>query len=168
MRSEKGTYAVIFQCRSKATQQVGQWGMISLREGYYVYVGSAFGPGGVKARVSHHYHNTKKPHWHIDYLRRFMCPVTVWYTYDHRRLEHRWAKVFLKMNNMSPFQGFGCSDCDCYSHLFFTFEKPEPALFTPPDVLRKQTRQTFILLGIKKGRFDCRSGDTSYSTGSSS
>ena len=112
MRSEKGTYAVIFQCRSKATQQVGQWGMISLREGYYVYVGSAFGPGGVKARVSHHYHNTKKPHWHIDYLRRFMCPVTVWYTYDHRRLEHRWAKVFLKMNNMSPFQGFGCSDCD--------------------------------------------------------
>lgn len=129
MRSEKGTYAVILQCRSKATQQVGQWGMILLREGYYVYVSSALGPGGVKARVLHHYHNTKKPHWHIDYLRRFMRPVTVWYTCDHRRLEHRWAKVFLKMNDMSPFQGFGCSDCDCYSHLFFTFEKPEPALF---------------------------------------
>lgn len=129
MRSEKGTYAVIFQCRSKATQQVGQWGMISLREGYYVYVGSAFGPGGVKARVSRRYRNTKKPNWHIDYLRRFLRPVTVWYSYHQRRLEHRWAKVFLKMNDMSPFQGFGCSDCDCYSHLFFTSEKPEPAIF---------------------------------------
>lgn len=129
MRSEAGTYAVIFQCHSKAKQQVGQWGMMSLRKGYYVYVGSAFGPGGVKARVSHHCCNTKKPNWHIDYLRKFMRPVNVWYTCDPRRLEHRWAKVFLKNNVMSPFRGFGCSDCDCYSHLFFTFKKPETAIF---------------------------------------
>ena len=125
MRSDKGTYAVVFQCLSEARQKVGHLGMVSLRRGYYVYVGSAFGPGGVKARVSHHYRNTIKPHWHIDYLRRFMRPVSVWYTYDHRRLEHRWAKAFLKMNDMSSFRGFGCSDCDCYSHLFFSSKKPE-------------------------------------------
>ena len=129
IRSDKGTYAVIFQCLSKGTQRVGQWGMISLREGYYVYVGSAFGPGGVKARVSRHYRNPIRLHWHIDYLRRFLHPVTVWYTYDPKRLEHQWAKVFLNMNYMSSFPGFGCSDCDCYSHLFFTLEKPEPAVF---------------------------------------
>jgi Uri superfamily endonuclease len=129
MRSEAGTYAVIFQCLSKATQQVGKWGMISLKEGYYIYVGSAFGPGGVKARVSHHIRSTTKPNWHIDYLRSFMRPVTVWHTYDRRRLEHRWAKGFFKMNDMLSFQGFGCSDCDCYSHLFFTSKKPQPAGF---------------------------------------
>ena len=128
MRSEAGTYAVIFQCLSKARQQVGQLGVVSLREGYYVYVGSAFGPGGVKARVSHHYRHTINPNWHIDYLRRLLRPVGVWFTYDHRRLEHRWAKVFFKMNTMSSFRGFGCSDCACYSHLFFTFKKPEPAV----------------------------------------
>jgi len=103
--------------------------MISLREGYYVYVGSAFGPGGVKARVSRHYRTPIKLHWHIDYLRRFLHPVAVWYTYDHRRLEHQWAKVFLKMDLHVVLSGFGCSDCNCYSHLFFTIEKPEPAKF---------------------------------------
>ncbi len=97
MRSDKGTYAVIFQCLSKARQQVGQLGVVSLREGYYVYVGSAFGPGGVKARVSHHYRHTINPNWHIDYLRRLLRPVGVWFTYDHRRLEHRWAKAFHKI-----------------------------------------------------------------------
>lgn len=130
MKSEKGTYAVIFQCLYRGSQRVGQWGWISLRKGYYVYIGSAFGPGGVKARVSRHYRTPIRPHWHIDYLRRFMHPVAVWYTYDPRRLEHQWAKVFLKMDYMSSFRGFGCSDCDCYSHLFFTLEKPEPAVFS--------------------------------------
>ncbi len=71
--------------------------MISLRQGYYIYVGSAFGPGGVNARVSRHFRNTKKLHWHIDYLRTFLRPLTVLYSHDPRRLEHQWAKLLSDM-----------------------------------------------------------------------
>ena len=129
MKTEKGTYAIIYECHSGTTQQVGQWGLISLRHGYYIYVGSAFGPGGVSARVSHHLRKARKPHWHIDYLHGFLGPVTVCYTCDHRRLEHRWAEVFLEMDHLSSFQGFGCSDCSCHSHLFFTSKNPQSTLF---------------------------------------
>ncbi|MFQ5579314.1 MAG: DUF123 domain-containing protein [Nitrospiria bacterium] len=54
MKSEPGTYALILQSRSEARGQVGRLGQINLKPGYYIYVGSAFGPGGVQARVSRH------------------------------------------------------------------------------------------------------------------
>jgi Uri superfamily endonuclease len=128
MKSEPGTYAIIFRCRTKTRMQIGRFGNTTLRKGYYIYVGSAFGPGGVHARVSRHYRKNKTPHWHIDYLRAFMSPVSVWYTHDHRRLEHRWAHAFLRMDRMIDFKGFGCSDCGCRSHLFYTRDEPEPAV----------------------------------------
>ncbi|NIP37734.1 MAG: GIY-YIG nuclease family protein, partial [Candidatus Dadabacteria bacterium] len=71
MNSESGTYTLIYRNRSKTRVQVGRLGKIYIQPGYYIYVGSAFGPGGVRARVSRHFRKTKRSHWHIDYLREF-------------------------------------------------------------------------------------------------
>jgi len=124
MQSDPGTYALILQCLSNATVQIGRWGTLDIEPGYYVYVGSAFGPGGVRARVSRHFRTAKAKRWHIDYLREFVAPVGAWYSHDARRLEHEWAQVFHDMRGVSSIHGFGCSDCKCYSHLFRSARVP--------------------------------------------
>ena len=129
MNSDPGTYALIFRSPTKATTLVGRWGEITLERGYYIYVGGALGPGGVRARVLRHCREEKPNHWHIDYLRRFLSPVCAWYIHDRARLEHKWARVFSKMRGISAIQGFGCSDCRCDSHLFHSATKPSRGVF---------------------------------------
>jgi len=130
MQSKPGTYALILQSHSNATAQIGRWGVLELEPGYYVYVGSAFGPGGVRARVSRHFRTLKAKHWHVDYLREFVTPVAAWYSHDPVRLEHEWARVLHDMPGVSPVQGFGCSDCACDAHLFRTARVPGFRRFT--------------------------------------
>ena len=69
LQQKFGTYALILRSSSQQTITVGKLGKIKMRKGYYIYVGSAFGPGGVRARVKRHCHIRKPPHWHIDYIR---------------------------------------------------------------------------------------------------
>ena len=45
-----GTYVLVLRCSSNRTIRVGCLGSIRLRPGYYLYVGSGFGPGGLRAR----------------------------------------------------------------------------------------------------------------------
>lgn len=130
MQAAGGTYAMIWRSRTTATTRVGRWGPLRLQKGYYLYVGSAFGPGGVRARVLRHCRREKRSHWHIDYLRQFLHPLGAWYSHDRQRLEHTWARCFLAIAGMSPIQRFGCSDCSCYTHLFYTRTKPSLALFS--------------------------------------
>ena len=97
--------------------------------GYYIYVGSAFGPGGVLSRVSRHCRKAKSKNWHIDYLREFATPISIWYSNAPVHLEHRWAEALAKMKHTTPVLGFGCSDCRCEAHLFFTAMEPELGAF---------------------------------------
>ena len=129
MKSEPGTYALVLQSHSAVKVRVGRLSRIDLAPGYYIYVGSAFGPGGVRARVSRHLRTDKPKHWHIDYLREFAIPLSAWVSYEPKRLEHQWAQQFYEMSEMTAIQGFGCSDCRCYSHLFHAVVAPEVAEF---------------------------------------
>lgn len=105
--------------------KVGSLGLLSLKAGWYLYVGSAFGPGGVKARCGHHRKVSSRPRWHIDYLRRFAPLREIWFTHDPARREHQWAGVVNKQRGTEmPLPGFGASDCDCKSHLFYTAKRP--------------------------------------------
>jgi Uri superfamily endonuclease len=91
-----------------------------LQSGFYLYVGSAFGTGGVRARVNHHLHASPRPHWHIDYLKPHATLEEVWVCNERKRQEHMWARFFSSMPGVSvPMPGFGSSDCDCEAHLFF-------------------------------------------------
>ena len=119
MKAKPGTYAVVFECQRKAIVQVGRLGSLEVRPGVYLYVGSAFGPGGVRARVLRHCRRDKPKHWHIDYLAEALEPLSVFVSYTGERLEHRWADAVGELPGVSSVKGFGCSDCSCKSHLFY-------------------------------------------------
>ncbi|MGD0696517.1 MAG: GIY-YIG nuclease family protein [Terriglobia bacterium] len=95
-----------------------------------MYVGSAHGPGGLRARLAHHLEPTAHPHWHIDCLRARTKPQEVWFCYDRIRWECRWAQRLGTLPGASiPIAGFGASDCACESHLYFFKDRPSRAAF---------------------------------------
>lgn len=120
MQAETGTYALVLENRIRQNVQIGRWREIAIEPGYYVYIGSAFGPGGVRARVTRHFRTDKKQHWHIDYLRARLTPLGAWVSHEPARLEHTWANALENLNEFRPVPGFGCSDCACNAHLFHT------------------------------------------------
>lgn len=116
----KGTYCLILKTDG-CTQVVGSLGEIEFQAGYYVYVGSALGPGGLKRMHRHislfrNKHIAKKPRWHIDYL--LLSPLFEFegaiYVEEGDRIECTLAGRF-----DSGISRFGCSDCYCFSHLFY-------------------------------------------------
>ena len=98
MNSKPGTCALVLRSDASMCARIGRWGRLNVRPGYYVYVGSALGAGGVLARVSRHCREPKSKHWHIDYLREFSILESVWYRHSSIRLEHRWARSSEGMN----------------------------------------------------------------------
>lgn len=115
----RGTYVLVLEVREPARIKVGRLGELDITPGWYTYIGSAFGPGGVAARCNHHSRISQRPHWHIDYLRSVCELREIWFSYDSARREHTWSNLVGKGRGATqPFPGFGASDCDCRSHLF--------------------------------------------------
>ena len=129
LNSQPGTYAIVLRCSDRDRISIGRLGESLLRTGHYIYIGSAFGPGGIRARVIRHHRDEKNRHWHIDYLKEHMPLVEAWYTYDVERREHRWVEVMNGMNLAPYLKGFGSSDCRCYSHLFHATARPQISQF---------------------------------------
>ncbi len=126
LRSDFGTYILVLANNRKETIQIGKSGQLKLESGYYFYVGSAFGPGGIKARVGRHLKSDKKCRWHIDYLREFTTVHAVLINYDTCRCEQRWVEVLNSYQKLIiPKDGFGASDSRNQSHLFFSAEMPD-------------------------------------------
>jgi Uri superfamily endonuclease len=124
-----GTYALIFQNSAPASIQAGALGCLVVEPGWYIYVGSAFGPGGLRGRMRHHL-NDRPAHWHVDALKQAAALRAVWFCADRRRLEHIWAQAWLEFPATSaPWQGFGASDCHCRAHLFRRFRRPNRQRF---------------------------------------
>jgi Uri superfamily endonuclease len=129
---QPGTYALVLLSDAIQTLEIGRLGTLTTEPGVYVYTGSAFGPGGVAARVSRHSRRDKPMHWHVDYLRPEVQLLGVWYTYDLQRLECSWSGVLSSMKTASvPLVGFGSSDCKqgCKAHLYFFPSRPSLATF---------------------------------------
>ena len=116
---KKGTYILILRLKRRCRIEVGRLGMTDFPTGRYAYVGSAFGPGGLNARIRHHLRITPRPRWHLDYLRHEADPVEVWVLSADCRREHAWSGVLHQLDpSVHPVKGFGCSDCLCPAHLF--------------------------------------------------
>lgn len=129
-RAEPGTYALLLRAHTEQTIEVGALGELTVRPGMYVYVGSAFGPGGVRARVRRHARGDGARHWHVDYLRSGTTLEAVWYTHDPTRRECVWAAGLRDgPEALVPLDGFGASDCDCSSHLVAVPSAPSLAGF---------------------------------------
>jgi Uri superfamily endonuclease len=121
----QGTYALVLTNKRTGTIRVGRVSTMALQPGFYLYVGSAFGPGGLSARIKHHRQVAARPHWHIDYLRAACDLIEVWYTTKAAGREHAWARVLAELPGaVVPLPGFGSSDCRCRTHLFWFPQPP--------------------------------------------
>ena len=124
---EKGTYLLLMHVRQMKRMKIGRLGSFDIRSGFYAYVGSAFGAGGLRARLVHHTGAVAAPHWHIDYLMGLATPLEVWYAVSDRKLERDWAELLqLDPRFSCPIARFGSSDYhrSRTSHLFFTKRQP--------------------------------------------
>jgi len=90
----KGTYILIASVAQMKRLEIGRLGAYDIVPGFYAYVGSALGAGGLRARLGHHLESTASPHWHIDYLLGVAEPVEAWYTTANQKLEHQWANCW--------------------------------------------------------------------------
>ena len=118
----KGCYCLIINLDENKSLKVGTRLKIDFQKGYYVYVGSAM--NNLESRVKRHISNTKKLHWHIDYLLQYGEVSEVVFNLDEK-VECDLAKQ-LSLNN-EFIENFGCSDCECDSHLFY-FKKEKDAI----------------------------------------
>lgn len=116
--SAAGSYALLLMCSQASVIRVGRLGAVTVEPGWYVYVGSALGAGGLRGRLSHHLRPVLRPHWHIDYLRQVCEVAEVWCTVDERRWEHDWAAALADFALAPIYPGFGASDCRCVAHGF--------------------------------------------------
>jgi len=145
MTAQPGTYALVLECRKTDLLRVGRLGRLRLQPGFYVYVGSAFGPGGLAARIQHHRHLAARPHWHIDYLRAACELIDVWFTADRVRREHSWANDVARLQGAGiPMPGFGSSDCQCETHLFLFKTRPSLSSF------KREIKTPVMRLGIRQ------------------
>ena len=125
-----GTYLLVLRGVTEARLPVGALGELVVSPGFYLYVGSAFGPGGLRARVGRHIAGQGALRWHIDFLRQVAQPVEAWCIPGPQRCEHGWAQSLVAAAQCRvPLARFGASDCRCPTHLFFMAQRPDPAWF---------------------------------------
>jgi Uri superfamily endonuclease len=125
----QGTYALLLELEEPGELEVGRLGRIRFDSRFYLYFGSAFGPGGLGARLAHHLKAARRPHWHIDHLRRVAGVRGAWYTGESARLECTWVDAASALRGVSLVPGFGSSDCRCCSHLLAAARLPSLASF---------------------------------------
>ena len=71
LKSLPGSYVLVLQSKNETASSIGRLGILKIMPGYYLYVGSALGPGGVKARVRHHGRIANNPRWQLRLLSLF-------------------------------------------------------------------------------------------------
>ncbi len=115
-----GTYCLILQLDKDLSLEIGRIGRHEFHAGIYIYLGSARGPGGLRARLNRHIRGDGKTHWHIDHLRKITRLLGVFWTLDPKIHECDWRVDVNELPGASiPVPGFGASDCSagCPAHL---------------------------------------------------
>lgn len=144
-----GTYILLMKLSESTVINIGALGERHLQKGYYAYVGSAFGPGGLYARLKHHCLSDSRPRWHIDYLKKCTEIEELWYSVEDKRLECIWAKVLNDLpESICPITGFGASDCRCNMHLFYFLKKPAISIFKKNNVQKIMKKQFDIIISV--------------------
>lgn len=118
---DRGAYLLLLELKKKHTVAVGSLGILNFNPGWYIYVGSAM--NGLKARLARHTRKRKNKHWHIDYLRDVADTVERLPIRASKRLECELSRT-LANQSLESVPNFGCTDCDCDSHLFYQKDNP--------------------------------------------
>ena len=118
--TDPGSYILWLKLNRKRMLEIGRSGEHLFPPGFYAYCGSAFGPGGLKARLSHHLRPSEKPRWHIDYLKNASRVTGIWYSGTPENQEHRFVTSLLECPGAEIIvERFGSSDCTCRTHLLY-------------------------------------------------
>lgn len=111
----KGSYILVIDLAKSVSLEVGRLGTCEFPAGLYLYCGSAM--NGLEGRIRRHLRQTRKLHWHIDYLTSAAKVTEVWWLVSEERWECRWAEAIAGMGGEIVARGFGSSDCGCPTHL---------------------------------------------------
>ena len=137
----KGSYVILIRLPKAETIAIGSLSDVYFSRGYYAYVGSAL--GGVKSRLNRHLKQSKKLHWHIDYLLQKASITDIIIGESEDRVECAMAQALSAQ--FDAITGFGSSDCHCPSHLFYAAEgsqmksaimKTLESMAVPPKLMR--------------------------------
>lgn len=146
---DEAAYLLFLRASRTLKVKVGSLGLLILPTGYYVYAGSARGPGGVKARVGRHLQLARlkagRVRWHIDYLLvdRNTTFVESWKIENQSQTECLISKNIEKLSDLTV-SDFGSSDCrlGCKGHLHHFRRDP-----------RRTVGRLLAKLGLKATRF---------------
>lgn len=115
-----GVYLLLAELTEAAEIQVRNGRRFTLGKGFYVYVGSAL--SSLEKRIARHLGTQKKLHWHIDYLLNRAVVLMVISAETSQKEECSIAQALAR--KLPAISGFGSSDCNCPSHLFFFMDLP--------------------------------------------
>ena len=116
-----GAYVLELNVDKKISLRVGRLGLLEFEMGRYLYIGSAYGPGGIAARVTRHLKRKgRRLHWHIDYLSAEFGVERAWCIPEGDECEIV-STLLADPKTSTPFAGFGSSDCSkCSAHLLLS------------------------------------------------
>ena len=138
----KGSYILLIALPEQQTITIGSLKAVHFPRGYYAYVGSAM--GGLKSRLSHHLKGNKRPHWHIDYFLDKASLNGIILCQTEGKIECTIAQAL--SHQFDSISGFGSSDCQCKSHLFFSANEMKSAIMAILKSLGMQPRPISSLL----------------------
>lgn len=115
--SGPGSYLLFVHLASRLTPDISKFAGRALEPGWFLYAGSARGPGGIAARAGRHLRTDKVLRWHIDHLTD--AAQQVWAAPVLERSECEIARLLSAERCFTvPIVGFGSSDCPtCRAHL---------------------------------------------------
>lgn len=127
-----GAYALHLHLPRPAEIQIGMLGLFDFSPGEWVYLGSAAGPGGLRARLGRHLAGSPYRRWHVDYLRsaagvRAACFTITSPATKVPRIECCWSQALADLPGATiPVHNFGASDCAarCPAHLVHFSQDP--------------------------------------------
>jgi Uri superfamily endonuclease len=115
--SLKGAYVLLIGLDRALPVGAGRHKSGQLPAGTYFYAGSAYGAGGLAARIGRHFRKDKKVHWHVDRLTLEASRLAAFIVENGN--ECALAEALLQSNSVAiALEGFGSTDCSsCRSHL---------------------------------------------------
>jgi Uri superfamily endonuclease len=112
----KGIYVLIIDINKDVNVNIGAKGKVAFKKGLYAYVGSA--QANLEQRVRRHLRKQKRLFWHIDYLVNSETAKIIKVFHKEADKTEECAVAEMLDEEGNAVEGFGCSDCNCKTHLF--------------------------------------------------
>ncbi len=146
----RGYYALIMKVSSRLVVRTRGGRVFNLDPGIYVYLGSAKGPGGIRARVARHLRRNKKAHWHIDYLTSHPSVeihAVLSFTGEEADMESLLAQRLI--DKLKPIPGFGSTDKrNDPTHLYYCGGPDSPV----EECIETIYREAFLIMSEHEHR----------------